>query len=149
MYQALDGRLTRGDTTMGELLFGQPKGGRGRLIEVTLDRVLIDHCFLQLFRDFDYLPRNGGWPFNRWPLNGGAALLSIHFVIVFFLLPGLFFRRRKSTMRRFAKKRYVKQSLTRGYCWTKIGWTHPGKASSRRDTHLLCLSDQPEFPSIR
>ena len=144
MYQALDGRLTRGDTTMGELLFRRPKAGHARLIEVALDRVLIDHCFLQLFRDFDYLPRNGGWP-----LNGGATLLSIHFVIVFFLLPGLFFRRRKSIMRRFAKKRYVKQSLTRGFCWTKIGWTHPGKASSRRDTHLLCLSDQPEFPSIR
>lgn len=90
--------------------------GHARLIEVALDRVLIDHCFLQLFRDFDYFPRNGGWPFNRWPLNGGATLLSIHFVIVFFLLPALFFRRRKSTMRRFAKKRYVKQSLTRGCC---------------------------------
>ena len=101
---------------MGELLFGRPKGGRGRLIEVALDRVLIDHCFIQLFRDFDYFPRNGGWPFNRWQLNGGATLLSIHFVIVFFLLPGLFFRRRKSIMRRFAKKRYVKQSLTRGFC---------------------------------
>ena len=101
---------------MGELLFGRPKAGRGRLIEVAAYRVLIDHCFLQLFRDFDYLPRNGGWPFNRWPLNGGATLLSIHFVIVFFLLPGLFFRRRKSTMRRFAKKRYVKQSLTGGFC---------------------------------
>ena len=67
---------------MGELSFGRPKAGHGRLIEVALDRVVIDHCFLQLFRDFDYLPRNGVWPFNRWPLNGGVTLLSIHFVIV-------------------------------------------------------------------
>ena len=68
---------------MGELLFGRPKGGRGRLIEMALDRVLIDHCFLQLFRDFDYLPRNGGWPFNSRPLTKGSALCSIRFVIVF------------------------------------------------------------------
>ena len=101
---------------MGELSFGRPKAGRGCLIEVAAYRVLIDHCFPQLFRDFDYLPRNGGWPFNRWPLQGGSTLCSIHFVIVFFILPGLFIRRRKSTMRRFAKKRYVKQSLTRGFC---------------------------------
>ena len=68
---------------MGELSFERPKAGHGRLIQVALNRVLTDHCFLQLFRDFDYLPRNGGWPFNRWPLNGGASLLSIRFVIVF------------------------------------------------------------------
>ena len=56
----------------------------GRLMEVTtinnvktlvgtarwsLNRGLISHLFLQLFRGIDYWPPNEGWLLNRWPLN--------------------------------------------------------------------------------
>ena len=38
-----------------------------------LNRGLISHSILQLFRGIDYWPLNGGWPLNRWPLNGGSC----------------------------------------------------------------------------
>ena len=38
---------------------------------------LISHYFLQLFRDCDYWPLNGGWLLNRWPLNGGSTVYRV------------------------------------------------------------------------
>ena len=42
-----------------------------------LNRGLISHSFLQLFRVIDYWPLNGGWLLNRWPLNGGSAVYRV------------------------------------------------------------------------
>ena len=43
----------------------------------SLNRGLISHSFLQLFRGIDYWPLNGGWLINRWPLNGGLTVYRV------------------------------------------------------------------------
>ena len=70
--------LNRGDNNEKALV------GTTKMWLRSLNRGLISPSILQLFRDFDYWPLNGGWPLNRWLLNGGYTQHVRH---AFFLFP--------------------------------------------------------------
>ena len=47
------------------------------VIKQPLNRSLLSHSFLQVFRNFDYWTLDGGWLLKRWPLNRGSTVYRV------------------------------------------------------------------------